>query len=108
MASTRHPALVGLRTETRMPRKQVIAIVDDDECAREGTIDLVKSMGFIAKAFPHPLFTRLLLYRKSSARHYLPLNPRPMPAPMQGISIRQRSPFGSTVGQRASCLAHST
>src|SRR5258708_23083612 len=34
-----------------MPRKQVIAIVDDDECAREGTIDLVKSMGFIAKAF---------------------------------------------------------
>jgi FixJ family two-component response regulator len=34
-----------------MPRKQVIAIVDDDECAREGTIDLVVSMGFIAKAF---------------------------------------------------------
>ena len=34
-----------------MPRKQVIAIVDDDELAREGTIDLVKSMGFIAKAF---------------------------------------------------------
>ena len=34
-----------------MPRKQVIAIVDDDECAREGTMDLVKSMGFIAKAF---------------------------------------------------------
>jgi len=34
-----------------MPRKQVIAVVDDDECAREGTIDLVKSMGFVAKAF---------------------------------------------------------
>ena len=34
-----------------MPKKQVIAIVDDDECAREGTIDLVVSMGFIAKAF---------------------------------------------------------
>ena len=34
-----------------MPMKQVIAIVDDDECAREGTIDLVVSMGFIAKAF---------------------------------------------------------
>jgi FixJ family two-component response regulator len=34
-----------------MPKKQVIAIVDDDELAREGTIDLVKSMGFIAKAF---------------------------------------------------------
>jgi FixJ family two-component response regulator len=34
-----------------MPREQVISIVDDDEFAREGTIDLVKSMGFIAKAF---------------------------------------------------------
>lgn len=34
-----------------MPKKQVIAIVDDDELAREGTIDLIKSMGFIAKAF---------------------------------------------------------
>ena len=34
-----------------MPKKQVIAIVDDDELAREGTIDLVKSMGFITKPF---------------------------------------------------------
>jgi FixJ family two-component response regulator len=34
-----------------MPRTQVIAIVDDDELAPEGTIDLVKSMRFIAKAF---------------------------------------------------------
>ncbi len=34
-----------------MPKKQVIAIVDDDELAREGTMDLVKSMGFIARAF---------------------------------------------------------
>ena len=34
-----------------MPKKQVIAVVDDDELAREGTIDLVESMGFIAKAF---------------------------------------------------------
>lgn len=33
-----------------MPKKQTIVIVDDDELAREGTIDLVKSMGFIAKA----------------------------------------------------------
>jgi FixJ family two-component response regulator len=36
-----------------MPTKPVIAIVDDDESAREGTADLIKSMGFIAKAFPH-------------------------------------------------------
>jgi FixJ family two-component response regulator len=34
-----------------MPAKLVIAIVDDDESAREGTADLIKSMGFIAKAF---------------------------------------------------------
>jgi FixJ family two-component response regulator len=36
-----------------MPTGLVIAIVDDDESAREGTADLIKSMGFIAKAFPH-------------------------------------------------------
>jgi FixJ family two-component response regulator len=36
-----------------MPTDLVIAIVDDDESAREGTTDLIKSMGFIAKAFPH-------------------------------------------------------
>jgi predicted ATPase/DNA-binding response OmpR family regulator len=36
-----------------MSTKLVIAIVDDDESAREGTADLIKSMGFIAKAFPH-------------------------------------------------------
>jgi FixJ family two-component response regulator len=34
-----------------MPKKQLIAIIDDNELARESTIDLVKSMGFIAKAF---------------------------------------------------------
>jgi FixJ family two-component response regulator len=36
-----------------MPTKPVIAIVDDDESAREGTADLIKSMGFIANAFAH-------------------------------------------------------
>jgi len=36
-----------------MPTKLLISIVDDDESAREGTADLIKSMGFIAKAFPH-------------------------------------------------------
>jgi len=30
----------------------MISIVDDDETAREGTMDLIKSMGFVAKAFP--------------------------------------------------------
>jgi len=32
--------------------KPMISIVDDDETAREGTVDLIKSMGFVAKAFP--------------------------------------------------------
>ena len=35
----------------RVP-KAMISIVDDDETAREGTMDLIKSMGFVAKAFP--------------------------------------------------------
>ncbi len=34
-----------------MPKKPVIAIVDDDTSVREGTMDLVKAMGFIAEAF---------------------------------------------------------
>jgi FixJ family two-component response regulator len=32
----------------------LISIVDDDESVREGTMDLVRSMGFAAKAFPYP------------------------------------------------------
>jgi FixJ family two-component response regulator len=36
-----------------MPTKQVISIVDDDQSVREGTADLIKSMGFETKAFPH-------------------------------------------------------
>jgi FixJ family two-component response regulator len=38
----------------KMPKKPLISIVDDDESVREGTMDLVRSMGFVAKAFPHP------------------------------------------------------
>ena len=37
-----------------MPKKPVISIVDDDQSVREGTTDLLKSMGFIARAFEHP------------------------------------------------------
>jgi FixJ family two-component response regulator len=32
-----------------MQRKPVVTIVDDDESAREGTMDLLKAMGFVAK-----------------------------------------------------------
>ena len=35
-----------------MPKQPLISIVDDDESVREGTMDLVRSMGFVAKAFP--------------------------------------------------------
>jgi FixJ family two-component response regulator len=38
--------------EAKMPNKPLISIVDDDESVREGTTDLVRSMGFVAKAFP--------------------------------------------------------
>ena len=36
-----------------MPTKPVISIVDDDESVREGTADLIKAMGFVARVFPH-------------------------------------------------------
>lgn len=35
-----------------MSAKPMISIIDDDQSAREGTTDLIKSMGFIARAFP--------------------------------------------------------
>jgi FixJ family two-component response regulator len=35
-----------------MPIKPAIAVIDDDEAARKGTTDLLRSLGFIAKAFP--------------------------------------------------------
>lgn len=34
-----------------MPKKPVISIVDDDPSVREGTVDLLDSMGFIAEPF---------------------------------------------------------
>jgi hypothetical protein len=37
--------------ELKMAKKHVISIVDDDESVREGTGDLVRSMGFSAEAF---------------------------------------------------------
>src|SRR5262245_3633679 len=51
MAETRCAALaLDHRTEAGVT-KPMISIVDDDETAREGTMDLIKSMGFVAKAF---------------------------------------------------------
>jgi FixJ family two-component response regulator len=37
-----------------MPKKLVISIVDDDPSVREGTVDLITAMGFIAEAFERP------------------------------------------------------
>jgi FixJ family two-component response regulator len=34
-----------------VPKKPVISIVDDDPSVREGTVDLLDSMGFIAEPF---------------------------------------------------------
>lgn len=34
-----------------MPKRPVISIVDDDPSVREGTMDLLKSMGFVAETF---------------------------------------------------------
>jgi len=34
-----------------VPEKVLISIVDDDEAAREGTADLIRAMGFLAKSF---------------------------------------------------------
>jgi len=38
-------------SEAGMSEKPVISIVDDDESVRDGTADLIRSMGFIAEAF---------------------------------------------------------
>ena len=38
--------------EAQLPTKTVISVVDDDPSAREGTADLINSMGFAAVAFP--------------------------------------------------------
>jgi FixJ family two-component response regulator len=35
-----------------MPIKPSIAVIDDDEPVREGTTGLLRSLGYIAKAFP--------------------------------------------------------
>lgn len=38
-----------------MDKKRLIAIVDDDESAREGIVDLVTAMGYEAQAFERPV-----------------------------------------------------
>ena len=37
--------------EVGVPKETVIAIIDDDRSAREGTMDLIEAMGFVAKSF---------------------------------------------------------
>ena len=36
----------------RLPDARVISVIDDDEAARNGTVRLVRSLGFVAHAFP--------------------------------------------------------
>lgn len=42
----------SLGPEPEMPIKPSIAVIDDDEPVREGTTSLLRSLGYIAKAFP--------------------------------------------------------
>lgn len=37
---------------TRLPEARVISVIDDNEAARNGTVRLVRSLGFVAHAFP--------------------------------------------------------
>ena len=69
-----------------MPRKPLISIVDDDDSAREGTADLIKSMGFIAKEFPH---ARGFLQSKSIRRTACLIADVRMPE-MTGIELHDR------------------
>jgi FixJ family two-component response regulator len=48
-----HVAKMLMKSEARMPKKHLISIVDDDESVQASTMDLVTSMGFAAKIFPH-------------------------------------------------------
>jgi FixJ family two-component response regulator len=41
-------------SEARVPKTRVISIVDDDPSVREGTMDLLNSLGFMAMAFERP------------------------------------------------------
>jgi FixJ family two-component response regulator len=36
----------------RLPEAHVISVIDDSEAARNGTVRLVRSLGFVAHAFP--------------------------------------------------------
>jgi FixJ family two-component response regulator len=38
-----------------MPRKPVVSIVDDDPSVRDGTVDLLNALGYIAEAFDSAL-----------------------------------------------------
>jgi FixJ family two-component response regulator len=37
---------------SRLPEARVISVIDDSEAARNGTVRLVRSLGFIVHAFP--------------------------------------------------------
>src|ERR1700722_9680096 len=46
------PALASIdHLEAGMPQGPVISIVDDDPAVREGTMDLLNSMGYVAETF---------------------------------------------------------
>ena len=78
-----------------MPKRQVIAIVDDDELARGGTIDLVKSIGFIAKAIERSEDLLKSDYLHSSSSDYFPAHDRDRARARQaGAICYLAKPFG--------------
>ena len=40
-------------SEAGIPKNAVISIIDDDASVREGTMDLLKALGFVAATFEH-------------------------------------------------------
>jgi FixJ family two-component response regulator len=42
-----------MKSEAAAPKKTMISIVDDDASVREGTMDLLSAMGFVAETFRH-------------------------------------------------------
>jgi hypothetical protein len=75
-----------------MPKKPVVAIVDDDESACEGTMDLLKAMGFVAKGSRErgglPEIQSPSLHRLRDHRH----------ADAGNDGARASQPFGAIAG----------
>ncbi|TIP85497.1 MAG: response regulator [Mesorhizobium sp.] len=71
------------RWANRLPDTPVISIVDDDESIRSGTASLVRSLGFVAHAFPS---ARAFLHSEQLAQTSCLISDIQMPE-MSGIEL---------------------